>query len=76
MYKSEPTQTTKAIIRMKTKKKVLTPSQRKIAEVMHEIKEGLLHSGKSHLIVTNPKQAKPIVLNEFDDLEEITANLK
>jgi Family of unknown function (DUF6496) len=52
------------------KKKKQTPSQKKIAEVMHEFKEGELHSGKSDIIVTNPKQAIAIALSEADELEK------
>jgi Family of unknown function (DUF6496) len=51
-------------------KKVHTPEQDKIAEVMHEFKEGKLHSGKSDIIVTNPKQAIAIALSEAHELEE------
>lgn len=47
-----------------------TPSQKKVAEVMHEFKEGELHSGKSDKIVTNPKQAIAIALSEADELEK------
>lgn len=54
-------------------KKVATPAQDKIAEVMHEFKEGALHSGKSGVIVTNRKQAIAIALSEADELEEETA---
>ena len=51
-------------------KKASTPKQQKIAEVMHEFKEGELHSGsKDGPIVTNPKQAIAIALSEADDLE-------
>jgi Family of unknown function (DUF6496) len=50
------------------KKKKLTPSQKKIAQVMHEFKEGELHSGKTDTIVTNPKQAIAIALSEADEL--------
>lgn len=50
-----------------------TPAQKKIAEVMHEFKEGELHSGKSDVIVTNPKQAIAIALSEAHELEEETA---
>ena len=51
-------------------KKAATPTQKKIAEVMHEFKEGELHSGsKDGPIVTNPKQAIAIALSEADDLE-------
>ena len=45
-----------------------TPKQKKIAEVMHEFKEGELHSGKSDVIVTNPKQAIAIALSEVEGL--------
>jgi hypothetical protein len=45
-------------------KKIHTPEQDKIAEVMHEFKQGTLHSGKSGVIVTNPKQAIAIALSE------------
>lgn len=45
-----------------------TSKQKKIAEVMHEFKEGDLHSGKSDVIVTNPKQAIAIALSEADKL--------
>jgi hypothetical protein len=60
---------------MKKEKKVVpekerTPKQKKIAAVMHEFKEGELHSGKSETIVTNPKQAIAIALSEADELEE------
>ena len=55
------------------KKKVPTPAQDKIAEVMHEFKEGELHSGKSDVIVTNRKQAIAIALSEAHELEEETA---
>ena len=51
-------------------KKPLTPAQDKIAEVMHEFKEGELHSGKSDVIVTNRKQAIAIALSEAHELEE------
>ncbi len=58
------------------KRKVRTPAQKKIAEVMHEFKEGELHSGKSDTIVTNPKQAIAIALSEAKELEEDTAEKK
>lgn len=47
-----------------------TQSQKKIAQVMHEFKEGELHSGKTDTIVTNPKQAIAIALSEADELEK------
>jgi hypothetical protein len=34
-----------------------TPSQKKLAKVMHEFKQGELHAGKSDKTVINPKQA-------------------
>lgn len=55
---------------MKKKKKAPTAKEKKIAEVMHEFKEGELHSGKSDVIVTNPKQAIAIALSEANELEE------
>jgi hypothetical protein len=61
---------------MKKAKKVRTPAQEKIAEVMHEFKEGELHSGKTDTIVTNPKQAIAIALSEAHELEEETAQKK
>jgi hypothetical protein len=54
------------------KKKKITSSQKKIAEVMHEFKEGELHSGKSDIIVTNPKQAIAIALSEADGINKKT----
>ena len=53
---------------MKNKKQ--TPSQKKVAEVMHEFKEGELHIGTSEAIVTNPKQAIAIALSEVDGLDK------
>jgi hypothetical protein len=62
----------KSIIMKKEKKatthKPPTPKQKKIAQVMHEFKEGDLHAGKSDTIVTNPKQAIAIALSEAEDL--------
>ncbi len=52
------------------KKKKLTLSQKKVAEVMHEFKEGELPSGKTDIIVTNPKQAIAIALSEAGDLKK------
>jgi Family of unknown function (DUF6496) len=54
---------------MKTKKK-LSPHQAKVAQVMHEFKEGDLHSGKTETIVTNPKQAIAIALSEAEGLDK------
>jgi hypothetical protein len=42
----------------------------KVAKVMHEFKEGNLHSGKSEKIVTNPKQAIAIALSEAKNNQE------
>ena len=52
------------------KKKKISASQKKVAQVMHEFKAGELHSGKSDTIVTNPKQAIAIALSEADDLKK------
>jgi hypothetical protein len=52
------------------KKKKLSPHQKKVAKVMHEFKEGELHSGNTDTIVTNPKQAIAIALSEADELEK------
>ncbi|WP_353484333.1 DUF6496 domain-containing protein [Haliscomenobacter sp.] len=51
-------------------KKALSPAKKKIAEVMHEFKEGELHSGKSDIIVTDRKQAIAIALSEASEVEE------
>lgn len=48
------------------KKQKQTPSQKKIAVVMHEFKEGELHSGKTDTIVTDRKQAIAIALSESE----------
>ena len=47
-----------------------SPHDKKVAEVMHQFKEGQLHSGKSDVIVTNPKQAIAIALSEAEDLKK------
>lgn len=52
------------------KKKKTSASQKKVAKVMHEFKEGELHIGKSDTIVTNPKQAIAIALSEADGLKK------
>lgn len=57
-------------MKKKSKPADLTMKQKKIAEVMHEFKEGDLHSGKSKIIVTNPKQAIAIALSEAEDLKK------
>ncbi|WP_310556411.1 DUF6496 domain-containing protein [Flavobacterium sp.] len=54
------------------KKKKQSPHQAKVAQVMHEFKEGDLHSGKSDVIVTNPKQAIAIALSEAEGLDKKT----
>lgn len=51
-------------------KKKLSPHDKKVAQVMHEFKEGDLHSGKSDIIVTNPKQAIAIALSEAEGLDD------
>lgn len=50
--------------------KKLSAKQKKIAQVMHEFKEGELHSGKTDVIVTNPKQAIAIALSEAEELDK------
>ena len=50
-------------------KKPKTPAQEKIEIVMHEFKEGELHSGNSDVIVTDRKQAIAIALSEAHQLE-------
>ena len=52
------------------KKKKETASQKKIAKVMHEFKEGELHIGKSDTVVTNPKQAIAIALSEAEGVDK------
>jgi len=42
----------------------MTKSQKKVKKVMHEYKEGTLHSGKGGKVVKNPKQAVAIALSE------------
>ena len=54
--------------------KKLTAKQKKIAQVMHEFKEGELHSGKTDVIVTNPKQAIAIALSEAEELDKTKKN--
>ena len=41
-----------------------TMKQKKVGKVMHEYKEGTLHSGKGGKVVKNPKQAVAIALSE------------
>lgn len=56
---------------MKKIKKKSPRFQRKVELVMHEFKEGELHSGKSDKIVTNRKQAIAIALSEATREEEV-----
>jgi hypothetical protein len=51
------------------KKKKPNVTQKKIAKVMHEFKEGELHIEKSDKMVTNPKQAIAIALSEASELK-------
>jgi hypothetical protein len=44
--------------------KKMSKAQKKVGKVMGEYKEGTLHSGKGGKVVTNPKQAVAIALNE------------
>lgn len=53
--------TTKKVAR---KRSVPPRAQKKIKTVMHEFKEGELHSGGSGKTVKNPKQAIAIALSE------------
>ena len=52
------------------KKKKLSKAQEKVDKVMHEFKEGELHSGNSDTIVTNRKQAIAIALSEAKQIEK------
>jgi Family of unknown function (DUF6496) len=54
----------------KSAPKKLSPHDKKVAQVMHKFKEGELHSGKSDIVVTNPKQAIAIALSEAEDLDD------
>lgn len=54
----------------KMKNKKISATQKKIAKVMHEFKEGQLHIGKSDTIVTNTKQAVAIALSEAHELKK------
>jgi hypothetical protein len=42
----------------------MTKAQKKTGKVMHEYKEGTLHSGKKGPVVTSRKQAIAIALSE------------
>ena len=44
--------------------KMTKAGEKKVGKVMHEFKEGTLHSGKSDKVVKNPKQAVAIALSE------------
>lgn len=57
-----------------SKKQAPSPAEEKIAEVMHEFKEGELHIGKSDTIVTDRKQAIAIALNEAGELDKGNPN--
>jgi len=41
-----------------------TMAQKKVGKVMHEYKEGTLHSGKGGKVVKNPRQAVAIALSQ------------
>jgi Family of unknown function (DUF6496) len=51
-------------------------TQEKVQEVMHEMKEGTLTSGRSGRKVTNPKQAIAIGLSEAREEGEIVSKKK
>ncbi|MBC7493487.1 MAG: hypothetical protein H7221_00665 [Flavobacterium sp.] len=53
-----------------TAKKKLSPQHKKVAQVMHEFREGDLNSGKTETIITNPKQAIAIALSEAEGLDK------
>jgi hypothetical protein len=62
-FKKEASEDKKLIKKLKPKKK--TASQKKISRVMHEWKEGDLHSGsKKGPVVKSRKQAVAIALSE------------
>ncbi|MBC7523970.1 MAG: hypothetical protein H7239_05985 [Flavobacterium sp.] len=48
--------------------KKIAPHDKKVAQVMQQFKQGELHSGKSDVIVTNPKQAIAIALSKAEGL--------
>ena len=60
----------------KSSRKLSPQGQDKVEEVMHEFKEGELHSGKSDIIVTDRKQAIAIALSEAREEEEKLAGNK
>ncbi len=60
----------------KSSRKLSPQGQDKVEEVMHEFKEGELHSGKSDIIVTDRKQAIAIALSEAHEEEEKLAGKK
>ena len=60
---------------MKSDKKITakskqSPHSKKLEQVMNEFASGDLHSGKSDVIVTNPKQAIAIALSEAEGLKK------
>ena len=58
-------------------KKALSPAKKKIAEVMHEFKEGELHSGKSDVIVTGGGLMGKVTKVADDHVEvEIAPNVR
>lgn len=71
LFKNLIFQSLKAVIMKKKSPAKKTASEKKIAIVMHEFKEGELHSGsKDGPIVTDRKQAIAIALSEAEDLED------
>lgn len=55
----------KKVEKVKAKKSKMPKAKAKISKVMHEFKEGELHSGsKKGPVVSNPKQAIAISLSE------------
>lgn len=53
-----------------------TAHQKKIAQVMHEFKEGELHIGQTQTIVTNRKQAIAIAMSEADEADKLKKGYK
>jgi ribosomal protein L21E len=58
------TATRKTTTRKSTTRKYSTAVGREVQEEMHEMKRGRLHSGRSGKVVTDPKQAIAIALDE------------